>query len=69
MPCLCLAISKESITEEGYMTFIGVGGRGREDKSEGNDMVLKETNPYNSNPERRFNETPVSAPRCMILWK
>jgi len=51
------------------VTFIGVGGRKHENKSEGNDMVLKGTDPYTFNPERRFNETSVNAPRWMILWK
>jgi hypothetical protein len=48
---------------------MGEGGRRREDKSEGNDMVLKETDPYTFKPERRFNETSVNASRWMILWK
>jgi hypothetical protein len=68
-PSLCLAISNQSITEEGYTTFIGVGGRRSEDKSEGNDMVLKETDPYTFNTERRFSEPFVNAPRWVILWK
>jgi hypothetical protein len=50
MPCLCLAISKKSITKEGYVTFIGVGGGRGEDKTEGNDTVL---NPYPANVENR----------------
>jgi hypothetical protein len=69
MPCLCIAISRQSITEEEYVTFIGVGGRRREDKSENNDMVLRETDPYTFNPERRFNETSINAARWTILWK
>jgi hypothetical protein len=63
MPCICSAISKQSISKEDYVTFFGVGDRRREDKPKGNDTVLKDTDPYTFNAERRFNETSVNAPR------